>query len=371
MQSLIPLETWPDRLRALGVFGGVGAITALHLLTPLPQGHDIDLHARHTLLEGLYYLPIFLAAYSWGLRGGALGGGLVDAIYAAHTHFQLGGVLDPVNRSRLLALLMFPVVGLTLGWLTDRLRRETQALVDAERQLRRAEMLAALGELSAGLAHEIRNPLAAIHGAAEVVSGAIPKGSRDEEFARLLLSEIQRLDRVVSDFLLFARQGKPGEDVSDPAACTKETFTLLRARAEKERIHFRLRIDMEGLRVRCPPEALRQVLLNLCLNAVQAIGSRPGNVTVHIKAPAPGLTRIVVDDTGPGVPASQREVVFRPFHTTKEGGTGLGLAVVARIVAGCGGTVEVGEAVDGGARFTVALPAAPRPARAEVSEVVG
>lgn len=371
MRPLVPLRTLPDRLRALGVFGGVGVITALHLLTPFPQGHDMALHAQHTVLEGLYYIPIFVAAYSWGLRGGALGGCLVDSIYATHTHFQLGGLFDPVNRSRLLALFIFPVVGLTLGWLSDRLRRETGALVDAERQLRRAEMLAALGELSAGLAHEIRNPLAAIRGAAEVVSGAVPKGSRDEEFARLLLSEIQRLDRVVSDFLHFARQGRPDEDVADPAACAKETFTLLRSQAERARIDLRIRSDIGNGHVQCPPEALRQVLLNLCLNAVQAIGPNPGEVTVSVATPAPGRVRIVVDDSGPGVPVSEREVVFRPFHTTKADGTGLGLAVVARIVAGCGGSVEVGDADAGGARFIVTLPAASAPASAAVPEVVG
>jgi len=372
MRPFIPLATWQDRLRAIAVFGGIGVISFFHVAAPSPlEGDHMARHGLHSALEGLYYIPLLLAGYWWGGWPAGICGIVVSGTYGVHTSLQLGGVLDPANRGRLLALVIFPVVAFTTGLLADRLRRETQRLVDAERQLRRAEMLAALGELSAGLAHEIRNPLAAIRGAAEVVSGGVPKGSRDEEFARLLLSEVERLDRVVSDFLQFARPGKPGEVLADPALAAKATFTLLRPQAERAGVQLRLHGAGVDRMVVCPPEALRQVLLNLCLNALQAIGTGGGAVTVRFSEPGSGRVRISVDDTGPGVPANQREVIFRPFHTTKEKGTGLGLPVVAKIVAGCDGTVTVEDAEGGGARFTVELPAAPAGTRHPVPEVVG
>jgi signal transduction histidine kinase len=358
-------------LKGAAVLGLVGVITALHLVTPMPRGHQMDLHALHTVLEGLYYLPILMAGFAWGLRGGLSCGLLVDGIYALHTHFQLGGLLDPVNRGRLLALLIFPAIGAATGFLADALRRESRAHLDAERQLRRAELLAALGELSAGLAHEIRNPLAAIRGAAEVIAGALPGGSPDLEFAALLQSEVDRLDRVLSDFLLFARPGPPGEEFADPAACARATFALLAAQAGRANVTLRLAEEGPPLLVRCPPSSLRQLLLNLLLNSLQAIGAKGGEVAVRVGGGEPGLARIVVDDTGPGLPPADRGKLFRPFFSTKPGGTGLGLSMVAKIADGCGGSVAAGDAPGGGARFTVVLPRAPGSAAPPAPEVVG
>ncbi|MCK6478815.1 MAG: sensor histidine kinase [Planctomycetaceae bacterium] len=328
-------------------------------------------HGLHSALEGLYYIPLLLAGYWWGRWPAGTCGVLVTGVYGLHTQFQLGGILDPANRGRLLALIIFPAVAFTTGLLADRLRRETQALLDAERQVRRAEMLAALGELSAGLAHEIRNPLASIRGAADVLAASFAPGSRDEEFARLLVSEVQRLDRVVCDFLQFARPGRAGDEFADPGACIQATFSLLRSPAAKANVKFTFDGAADGRLVRCPPEALRQVMLNLCLNALQAIGQGPGTVSVQAEAPHPERMRLVVDDTGPGVPPEQREAIFRPFHTTKDHGTGLGLSVVAKIVSGCGGTVHVTDGPEGGARFIVELPLAPPGIQVPVPEVVG
>ncbi|MCK6480253.1 MAG: ATP-binding protein [Planctomycetes bacterium] len=325
----------------------------------------------HSALEGLYYIPLLLAGYWWGRWPAGTCGVLVMGVYGLHTQLQLGGILDPANRGRLLALVIFPAVAFTTGLLADRLRRETRALLDAERQVRRAEMLAALGELSAGLAHEIRNPLASIRGAAEVLGASVATGSRDEEFARLLVSEVQRLDRVVSDFLQFARPGRAEDEYADPGACVRATFALLRSPAAKADVAFAYHGACEGRMVRCPPEALRQVLLNLCLNALQAIGKGPGNVSVRAEECPRERVRLVVDDTGPGVHPDHREAIFRPFHTTKDGGTGLGLSVVAKVVSGCGGTVLVTDAPGGGARFIVELPLAPPGILVPVPEVVG
>ena len=372
MRPFVPLATWPDRYRAVAVFGGIGLITTLHLSAPRPVGAEhMAIHGLHSALEGLYYIPLLLAGYWWGRWSAGTCGLLVSAIYGVHTQVQLNGVLDAANRGRLLALFIFPTAAFVTGLLADRLRRETRALLESERQLRRAEMLAGLGELSAGLAHEIRNPLAAIRGAAEVLAAGVPEGSRDEEFARILLSEVQRLDRVLSDFLLFARPGKAGEEFADPTLAAKATFTLPRPQAERAGVDLRLHGGGVDRLVRCPPESLRQILLNLSLNALQALGAKGGAVTLRITEPARDRVRLVVDDSGPGVPAAEREAVFRPFHTTREGGTGLGLSIVAKIVAGAGGTITVGEAEGGGARFTVDLPGAPAGTRAPVPEVVG
>ena len=112
------------------------------------------------------------------------------------------------------------------------------------------------------------------------------------------------------------------------------------------------------------------MLLNLVLNALQAMPPSGGAVTVSLSVDGDGSARIVVDDTGPGVPPADRERIFRPFFTTKPGGTGLGLSVVAKIVEGSGGAVAVGDAEGGGARFTVTLPPAPAGTKAPLPEVI-
>jgi two-component system, NtrC family, sensor histidine kinase HydH len=232
-------------------------------------------------------------------------------------------------------------------------------------QMKERDRLAALGEMSAGLAHEIRNPLAAIKGAIQYLD---PKKlpEEDREFLEIMIEEVNRLNGVVSQFLDYSRPLKtlmaPG-DVNDIVG---RTFKLLHSRPPPG---VAVELDLaDGLpRVMCEPEQLKQVFLNLALNAFEAMPSG-GRLLVSTRvardelsfwregARRSDLVEIRFRDSGPGIPDDARENIFVPFYTTKEKGTGLGLAICQRLVKAHGGSIGVRSATGEGAEFLIALP---------------
>jgi signal transduction histidine kinase len=228
------------------------------------------------------------------------------------------------------------------------------------------ERLAALGEMSAGLAHEIRNPLGAIKGAVQVIEPSVKTSDpTTAEFLGVIVEEVERLNRVVTQFLRYSR----------PFAGDKEPFSIvavinatLRVIAP-ERIE---RVSVQPFEGELPPlvgdaEALRQVFLNLVKNALDATDERdpPGKVWIDYELRPRGLpggraVAITVHDDGPGFSAKTMTNLFVPFHTTKAGGTGLGLPISQRIVENHNGVIEVSSS-DAGARFSVVLPVAETP----------
>lgn len=366
-----PMSRWSTWGRAVVVLGGLGAISALHVLSPLPRAaHDMGLHGLHSALEGLYYVPLLLAGYWWGRTPALLCGLAASVAYGLHVETQLGGLFAPVNEGRLLALFMLPLVAFVTGHLAARLREEGRALMEAERHLRRAEVLAALGELTAGLAHEIRNPLSSIRGAMDVLAQSPGLAARDREFADIVFAEVGRLERLVSGFLAFAGPGRSGTESADALAAARATLALLRPQADRLRVELVLEAAPDVPLVRCPEESLRQVLLNLSLNAVQAMADSGGTLRIRLH-PSDGQVALAVEDTGPGIPAGERERVFHPFVTTKAEGTGLGLSVAARAVQACQGTIDIEDAPVRGARVVVRLPQAPPGERDALPDIVG
>ena len=232
-------------------------------------------------------------------------------------------------------------------------------------QMKERDRLAALGEMAAGLAHEIRNPLAAIKGATEYLDpGKLP--ADDREFLEIIVEEVNRLNGVVTQFLDYSRPLKSVTAPGDVNDILQRTFKLL---AGQLPANVELALDLsKGLpRVACDPEQLKQVFLNLALNAVQAM-PQGGRLAVSTRRARDDLAlwrdapfrsdsvEIRFRDTGPGVPDEARENVFVPFFTTKEKGTGLGLAICQRIVKAHQGTIAVSSPTGGGAEFVISLP---------------
>jgi two-component system sensor histidine kinase HydH len=232
-------------------------------------------------------------------------------------------------------------------------------------QMKERDRLAALGEMSAGLAHEIRNPLAAIKGAIQYLEPRrLPE--EDREFLEIIIEEVNRLNGVVTQFLDYSRPLKPSLAPGDVNEILEKTFRLLLAETPPQ-IEVRLDLAAGLPRVQCDAEQLRQVFLNLALNAFQAM-PRGGKLTVSTRVERDELAfwregkrrRDVVEirfrDTGPGIPEEARENIFVPFYTTKEKGTGLGLAICQRIVKAHGGAIAVRTAAGGeGAEFVISL----------------
>lgn len=238
-------------------------------------------------------------------------------------------------------------------------------------RLKQRDRLAALGEMAAGLAHEIRNPLGAIKASAQFLSEPVETDPGSAEFLGIIVEEVDRLNRVVSSFLDYARPSSGDPVPTDVNAVVRRTLQLLGA--ELDGVDPRLELAEDLPAVRVDAERLRQVLINLCQNATQAMEGQ-GTLTVRTsertRAELAGERRWVelwVSDTGPGIPQKVLANLFVPFVTTKNRGTGLGLAISQRIVNAAGGHIEVRSHKSVGSTFVVRLPAA-EPAAVEVAQ---
>lgn len=231
------------------------------------------------------------------------------------------------------------------------------------------DRLAALGAMAAGLAHEIRNPLGAIKGAVQVLEADVKRSGADGEFFRIIEEEVDRLGRVVSQFLTYARPFSGRREAVDPKAVVEGAARLL-----APAVRDRLDVDLSGLgqaRVAADADALKQVFHNLLLNAADAIEQAGPDARIRVRGAlsggqggAPTTLEVRIEDDGPGIGEADLPKLFVPFHTTKPGGTGLGLPISQRIVETYGGRIEAANAPGGGAVFTVALPVLAPPAGA-------
>jgi two-component system, NtrC family, sensor histidine kinase PilS len=262
----------------------------------------------------------------------------------------------------------------TLSWLSNRDGTKAGTLVhiqdlsrmkEMEALMKKSERLAALGELAAGIAHEIRNPLASISGSVQVLKDLPNLAEPDRRLLEIVLRETNRLDALVADFLMYAKPREPNLTETLLNVIVEETVGVFLSGCASGRTDIQM--ELEETHAKVDPDQIRQVLWNLLANAVDAIRDS-GTIGVRLRSEnAAGQNRSVVlevEDNGPGVLEELRNKIFDPFFTTKEGGSGLGLAIVSRIVEAHRGTIEVrnmaaGESSflpEGGCRFSVRLP---------------
>lgn len=262
--------------------------------------------------------------------------------------------VDTPRGPRILGLTLAPLEG------TGRSTRlivfqDLTALRRAEDELRRADRLAALGTLAAQLAHEIRNPLAAMRGSAQMLA---QDGAGDPGVARLttiLLRESDRLSRLVEEFLRFARPPPPRQRPMALDVLVRETAEMLQADPLGRGVS--LAMDLPPVAALVDPDQIRQVLLNLLRNAFEAVGSG-GRVRVSLAVAEGGMARLRLWDSAGAIPESHLGRIFEPFFTTRTGGTGLGLATAYSIVRAHAGSIQVTSSPEAGTEFTVELPLA-------------
>ena len=364
-------------LRRYGAaLGMIVVVTALHYFTPHAGVHDHSTHTTvypwyvnfHGIYRRLYYFPIIVAAFRGGPRGGAFASLLVIILYIPHATGLIGH--DPgTTVEKFLEMALYLGVGLLTGTLVGRINaarsrlqhtaEDLQAALDektaVEAELVRSARLAAVGRLSAGLAHEIRNPLASIQGAAEVLGDDFPPDHPKGGLFRIMLDETGRLNQVLTRFLAFARS-EPGEStVFDLAEEARAVQQLLAHQPDTAPLKL---AGAASLPVRGNREQIRQVLLNLAINAAAASGP-DGQVELTLTASEAGrICRVC--DTGPGFTADAVANFGTPFFSTRAGGTGLGLATSLRIVEDLGGTlaVDLDHAPGGCVVLTLPAPAA-------------
>lgn len=221
-------------------------------------------------------------------------------------------------------------------------------------QMSRAEHLATLGEVAAGLAHEIRNPLAGIAGVMDIVGRDLPATSPARDVLKDVREEVLRINRIVTDLLDTARPKPPNFIKSDLNATVEHAVLFARQQGASKPIKVHCIKSPELPEIEHDTGQIHQVILNLVLNAVQALDG-PGTVTVAVSANN-GEAVIEVKDTGPGIAAETLPNIFRPFFTTKGHGTGLGLSLARRIVEDHNGTLKVSSKIGQGTTFTIAIP---------------
>lgn len=342
----------------------IALVTAAHYTTAA------ELTWAHDIYRRLYYIPIVLAAFALGLRGALTASVVVSIVYAPHA---FGHVMhqDPgASIEKVLEVLLYNGIACITGVLADRERRGRLAqervakqLADTveelramEQQLVRSGKLQALGELTAGLAHEIRNPLASLKGATEIISDEIAADSPRRRMVDILYRELQRLEQVLERFLSFARQPRFEVQKLRVADLVEPVVGLMEAQARQSGVSLSWSCPPD-LQIEADKQNITLVLMNIVLNAIQAT---PSGGHVHIRAGRKSRGRhtycgIAVEDTGKGIPPGDRERIFNPFFTTKDSGVGLGLSIAARIVDGHGGLMEVTEREGGGSVFEVLL----------------
>lgn len=341
---------------------GILLTSAGHYLTPP------EYRLWHGIFQRLYYLPVVYAAIAFGWVGGLSTGLIAGLFYVPHIvmtwsherHYALEQYAE---------IFMFLAVGLVTGVLSDRERRRSaelhrtarrlnqvyRELQDTFEQIKRADRLSAIGQMAAGLVHEIRNPLASIDGAAEVMESSPNQEDLRVETMGIIRKECFRLNRLLTNLLDFARPRSPEWAEVDVPAILDSVVELVQHSAGKN-VRFR-RLSSPGI----PPliadrEQIAQIILNLALNAAQATPDG-GEILLSAEV-AEGGVLIRVRDEGVGIAPEDMEKIFDPFFTTKEGGTGLGLSVVHQIVGQLGGTIKVTRNPGRGMTFALHFPQA-------------
>jgi len=355
-------------VRVYVLAGLLAAITAIHYVL---GGASAGL--LHSMLGHLYIFPIILGAYWYGITGGVLVSVSSTMLFSPHLfHHWSDPFLDVYN---FVEVFLFLLLGGVMGVLSQmernqrnrheearmrldeslrKLKDQTEILFQTEEQLRRADRLSALGQLSAGMAHEIRNPLGAIRGAVEILRDDYSPEDAKFEFIQILLKETDRLNKIVQEFLGFAMPKQPEFQQADVNEELESVLTLTAQEARKAGVKVEKKLDPSIGKRSFDAGLLRQAFLNLVLNAVQAMPQ--GGLLMVGSSLREGKVEVMVGDTGSGIAEENRKKLFSPFFTTKKNGTGLGLAITYRIIENHHGTIDVASEQGKGTTFTVKIP---------------
>ena len=344
----------------------VAAVTAFHYWT---DAHEV---ALHNVYRRLVYIPIVIGAFAAGLRGGLAVALTATAVYIPHAFLMSHGDPAPTIDKSLEIVLYLSIGGLT-GYLVDhqkkvrrRLERSLAERDVLESELIRAGKHSALGQLTAGLAHEVRNPLASIQGSAEALAEEFPPEHRKYRMSVLLLREIDRLNQVVTDFLRFARPAEPRRRRVDLHELVSKVASFAQRHSTELSVNIEIHTSPGELVVHADPDQLRQVLLNLYLNAQQALeraaegDQAPEEPTIHVVSgrrlvAGRGFLCLGIVDNGPGISPELQDEVIDPYVTTRHEGTGLGLSVSSRILEAHGGFLDL-ESRPGETTVWICLP---------------
>jgi signal transduction histidine kinase len=364
-----------DFLRATILVVIIAAITGQHYLIGVSH-ENMGLHSIHYLL---YFLPILMGSIWYGLQGGILIAIAVSILYAPVVVGPTGRMVFTSNTQKILELVMYNVVGWVTGLLSERERRErdsyrlaaeelqqayerlhrqTDLIIEKEEQLRKAERLSTLGELAAGISHEIRNPLASIKGAAEILQDNTTPQEKRDEFSQVMLNEIDRLNQVLENYLRLARFQRLNREKANLNDVLRRMLQMMEVQLKRKNISVDTHLAPDLPELSLDVSQMEQAVLNLLLNSAAAmpVGGTLNIASSYQNSDDGGNVAVEIRDTGTGIAPEHLPHVFDPFFTTRSNGTGLGLPIVRRILKAHGGLVEISSELGHGTRVTFILP---------------
>jgi signal transduction histidine kinase len=355
-------------LTVLGRFFSTGMVVAVWFpivaITAFHYGTSHEHHWVHDILRRAYYLPIVIAAVRIGLWGGLASAIAVTAAYIPHA-FIMPHHFDPARGlEKALEIVLYFIVAVVAGYLADQERKrrhELQLSLNEQKnltnQLVRAGRLSALGEVVAGIAHEIKNPLHSLAGTAEIVDHLIKKDTDERRMWEIHCDEIGRLNRVSEQFLSFARPTPIELILLDLRNVALRIVRLVGGQARQNNIEITYENQTSRpVMVNGDLDQLAQVGLNIAINAIKALGNKGGKILIQVDSRARQGTKMAylrIENNGPSIDEDDFEHLFDPFYSGDDG-TGLGLSISSRIAEQHDGYIDV-ENAGLGVRFTLYL----------------
>jgi signal transduction histidine kinase len=247
------------------------------------------------------------------------------------------------------------------------LEEANQELRKIQERLIHTEKMAAIGEMATAITHEIRNPLVSVGGFARRLRDRLTDNPSLKKYAEIICLEADRLEKILQEILIFSKEAVSHCAPADINAIILEALDLLQEILTAKEIQVETQLATQTVTAEFDPFQMKQVMINLFTNAEEAMerGGRLKVTTAQVTTPDPKI-RIEIEDTGPGIPPDAMANIFNPFFTTKSTGTGIGLAIVHRIITSHRGTIEVKNKPEGGASFVICLPCHPGPALASL-----
>ena len=354
-------------------------VSLIVIISILHYSTDTRTDYSHEVYKLLYYIPIVLAAFYFGIKGGLITSVCISIIYLPHVIFQWHGTeFEFVHR--LLEIIVYNTIAYIVGRLAEnernqkkqyekvaleleksygKLKNQSEMLSEVEAQLRHSERLSVMGELAASLAHEVRNPLGSIKGAAEILQDDYSKKNENYRFLQILIKEVDRLNQVIENFLSLARQQPPEITAVNLQEAIDSVVHIVSPKARKENVAIECHLPSEPIYIKADGNKLRQVLLNLLLNAMAA-SSGGGHVSIDSAmrnhGTHPSRMELNIVDSGAGIPKENLQKIFKPFYTTKKTGTGLGLPITKRIAEEYNWELNLESKVGEGTRAQLCFP---------------
>lgn len=362
------------------VFSLVIFISILHYSIPTHHWQ------YHLILMQSYFIPILIAAFQFGIRGGLGTAVIVSIIYFPHIMLQWGGLID-TNLMRFMQILLFNIIGYLTGLKSQKelqekikyqklakelefnlqkLKIQSDEMVELEEQLRQNDRLSVIGELSASLAHEIRNPLTSMRGAIEIIKNEAPPQLQKSEFFQIIFDETKRLGSIVETYLSFTRSKTKDSTKFDLRDVINRAVKMLSVQTNKKNILVQIDLPDIPLLFKGDFNQMWQLLMNLIINSIQSM-QRGGVIGIsvvnlglvnseNISDGTDKKIKLIVRDEGSGISKKEINKIFKPFYTTKDKGSGLGLSIVKRISDENGWKISVNSDGKSGTEFCLEIP---------------